>query len=256
MDYRTAAAGVGRLARHVDFCLRDPAGLGQDYAFRERFNLALFIAPDRRFLFTKNEKCGNNTCRMTLQRVALGRPLPDGFRDSNRWFAPLLQPSDLDLTDARALNPMVPLKFAVVRDPYSRILSCYLNKFGHPGKKRAAFARRAGGPEDMSFGAFVDRVSRQAPREMDPHWRVQVHNLHCDLIAYDRLIPFERLEEDLAEVLAGLGEAVELKSVRKGASRDYRERLARHYTPQIARTVRDTFAEDFERFGYPTEFPL
>ena len=43
------------------------------------------------------------------------------------------------------INSTAALKFAVVRDPYSRILSCYLNKLGERCGKRAVFARGPAG---------------------------------------------------------------------------------------------------------------
>jgi hypothetical protein len=46
----------------------------------------------------------------------------------------------------------------------------------------------------------------------------------------------------------------EIRSVHKNQSRAGR-RIAEHYTPEIAKQVRDTFALDFEFFGYSTELP-
>ena len=109
----------------------------------------------------------------------------------------------------------------------------------------------------MSFGEFVTLISRQRPREMDPHWRNQTHNLYSDIVAYDRLLRFERLEEEMAELLAELGEPAELRSVRKGSGGgDYRARFAKYYTPEIAEQVRETYADDFSTFGYSTEAPV
>lgn len=247
-------AGLGRLLRHTAFCLRDPAGLGGTYAYRERFNHALFISPKHDFLFAKNEKCGSNSARMTLQSVAAGRTLPKTFKDTNRWFAPLLQPSDLGLRDIRQINALVPLKFAVVRNPYSRALSCYLDKFSPDNPKLERFARRAGGSGAMSFGEFIEHVSRQQPFEMDPHWRVQARNIYCDIIDYDRFVYFEALEEEFGAILARIGTGANLWTVHKG-HRNAGRRIAEFYTPQIAKLVRDTYAEDFERFGYSAELP-
>ena len=66
-----------RCARHYWFCAADPCGFGGTYKQRERFNEAVFVDPQRRFFFTKNEKCGNNTARRTLQSLTAKRPLPE-----------------------------------------------------------------------------------------------------------------------------------------------------------------------------------
>lgn len=245
--------GASRFIRHVEFCLLDPAGLGGGYAFRERFNLAVFVSPCRSYLFVKNEKNASNTLRATFQQLAAG-PGAKRVNDTNRWNAPLLQPSDLGLRRISDLNSLVPFKFAVVRNPYTRILSCYLNKFAPSAKKRRTFARRLGGSEDMDFAEFVARVARQKPEEMDPHWRVQTHNIYCRLISFDRLLRFERLGEELPELVARFSGGAGVLDVRKGHTAA-ELRVAEHYTPAVAGTVREIYAEDFARFGYSTELP-
>jgi Sulfotransferase family len=251
-----ARNGIVRLAGHVRFCLADPAGLGHGYSYRERFNNAVFISPKRDFLFTKNEKCGNNTARMTLQGLAAGRPLPRNFSDTNRWFAPLLMPSDLGLRAIGDINRAIAFKFAIVRNPYTRLLSCYLNKF-HTKKGRRDPLQRAlkVGDEDLSFGDFVARVAEQSAWQMDPHWRIQHDNIFCDVIGYDRFVRFENLDEALGEILARFSTTPVIRNVRKGEFNAGRK-VAEFYTPEIAAAVRRKFAIDFETFGYPDALPV
>ncbi|MBI1330437.1 MAG: hypothetical protein GC166_11125 [Alphaproteobacteria bacterium] len=247
--------GLLRLARHTTFCLCDTARLGHDYAFRERFNIAVFISPKRDFLFTKNEKCGNNTARITLQHLVAEKPLPEGFKDSNRWFAPLRQPSDLGLSDIRDINSTIPFKFAVVRNPFSRTLSSYLNKFATRAGKRDRFAQKLGGDANLSFAEFVALVGKQKPLEMDPHWRVQYDNIFCDVIRYDHYVRFENMDAEFAEVLNRIGGKADIRNVRKN---EYRagDKIAQYYTPEIAEQVRAIYARDFAQFGYPLELPV
>jgi hypothetical protein len=244
---------LSRIAKHIGFTLFDASGMGGTFKYRERFNLAVFVSPKRDFLFTKNEKCGNNTVRISLQHLAADKPLPANFRDSNRWFAPLLQPSDLGLKKPADINA-IPFKFAVVRNPYSRILSCYLNKFAPGFRKREKYGRIVGGGADMDFATFVARVAEQKPEEMDPHWRIQYHNIFCDIIAYDRFVRFENMDEEFGAILRQFSPGAAIRNVRKGQYRAG-EKIAAYYTPQIARTVRDAFAIDFETFGYSEDLP-
>jgi hypothetical protein len=188
---------------------------------------------------------------MTLQRAAAARELPANFKDANRWLAPLLQPSDLDLQFVEDINAAAKFKFAVVRNPYSRLLSAWLDKFAQASPKRAKFERRLGAAAP-TFGEFVERVSAQSPQDMDPHWRVQHHNIYADRIGFDRFVKFEALEAGLAEVMAQFGKATPASSVRKG-QHEAGARIAAHYTSDIARKVADTFAIDFATFGYSAE---
>lgn len=243
---------VIRLARYVNFCLSDPMRIGGSYATRERFTSSVFIAPDKRFLFVKNEKAGNNTARMTLQHVAAARPLPDGFKDRNRWLAPMLMPSDLGFRSAAELNA-IPFKFAIVRNPYSRTLSAYLNKFAGNERKKAKFSRQLGLAGDATFAQFVDAIARQDAAEMDPHWRIQTVNIHCGLIRYDHFVKFEDYDAGFGAIVSRFFGAAPLRNVHKGDT-GASARLAEYYTPAIADDVRRIYAADFETFGYATEF--
>jgi hypothetical protein len=240
-----------RLLRYLRFSYLDSARFGGSYAERERFNSAIFISPKREFLFTKNEKCGNNTARLTLQHLAAERPLPPGFRDANRWAAPMLQPSDLALRRVEDLNRLIPFKFAIVRNPYARTLSCYLSKFAGERPKES-LARRLGTQSSVSFAEFVARVCDQTPEQMDPHWRIQYFNIYCDRLHYDRFVAFENYEQEFAALMQRFFGRSEMHNVRKGALRA-ELRLADYYTPALATAVREKYALDFQTFGYSTE---
>jgi hypothetical protein len=237
-----------RMVRHVTFCALDPANLGRTYKYRERFNNAMFISPKRDFLFTKCEKCANVTMRRSLQNLVAERPLPSDFDDIDRWFAPLLQPSDLGLWRIAQINE-IPFKFAVVRNPYSRLLSYYLSA------ERKNFRKLLGTGSDMDFGTFIAIVTKQRPEEMNPHWRVQYHNLFCDVIEYDRFLRFENLEEELKAFMKRYAREPEIRSVHKNQG-NAGQKLAAYYTPELETLVREKYAMDFEFFGYPRELPV
>jgi hypothetical protein len=244
---------VLRLVNYLRFSHLDSAHFGGTYEERERFNTAIFISPKRDFLFTKNEKCGNNTARMTLQHLAADRPLSPDFRDVNRWTAPMLQPSDMKLRRVEDLNEIIPFKFAIVRSPYTRLLSCYLSKFA--GCPKPNLAKRLGTDKALTFPEFVERVCRQTPAEMDPHWRTQHFNIYCDRLRYDRFVRFENYENEFNEIMLRFFGRTGMQNVRKGAGRA-ELKLAEYYTPALAKAARDKYAVDFETFGYMTELPV
>jgi hypothetical protein len=241
-----------RLIAYLRFSHLDSARFGGSYEERERFNTAVFISPKRDFLFTKNEKCGSNTARMTLQHLAADKPLPSGFRDVNRWTAPMLQPSDMRLSRVEDLNEIIPFKFAIIREPYARLLSCYLSKFA--GRPKPNLGKRLGTDNALTFSDFVARVCRQTPAEMDPHWRVQYFNIYCDRLRYDRFVKFENYEEEFNELVLRFFGRTGIRNVRKGAGRADMK-LSDYYTPELAQAVREKYAIDFETFNYPRDFP-
>jgi hypothetical protein len=235
------------MVRHVSFCALDPGNMGRTYKYRERFNNAVFISPKRDFLFTKSEKCANVTMRRSLQNLVAERCLPPNFDDIDRWFAPLLQPSDLRLWPIDQINE-IPFKFAVVRNPYIRLLSYYLSA------PRDHFGKLLGTDETMDFATFISIVAQQQPEEMNPHWRVQYNNLFCDVIAYDQFMCFENLEEELNAFLRRYTSKPEIRSAHKNQGRAG-DKLAAYYTPELVARVREKYAIDFEYFGYPLELP-
>ena len=240
---------VGRMIGHFGFCVLDPAGMGGSYKRRERFNNAVFVSPKRDFLYTKCEKCANVTLRRSLQNLVADKTLPESMSDIDRWHAPLLQPSDLKLTRIKSIND-IPFKFAVVRNPYSRLLSFYL------GAKAENYRKVIGTSEKPAFGEFVDLACSQPVEKQNPHWRVQYHNIFCDVIKYDHFLRFENLEEELAAIMSRYGKKeAEIRSVHKNQS-NAGSKLASYYTPEIAQKVRYKYAIDFDYFGYSTELPV
>ena len=165
-------------------------------------------------------------------------------------------------------------KFAFVRNPWSRVVSAYLNKFlslnctSQPVIQ--TLRRRGRVPKleaEVTFREFIEFIARGNPRDYDEHWRPQylfVNGNHFDLIGR-----FEHLAEDFALVQDRLGIETPLprnnvtqyapqadnKIVadftpsqlrERGAFPDYR----RFYTPQLYDLVAKIYAVDIKQFGY------
>ncbi len=144
-------------------------------------------------------------------------------------------------------------KFAFVRNPWDRLLSCYLQKIapGGQGLNRYDY----GGVElryGMSFAEFVEAVDQIPDEEADRHFRSQ-HVTVCgldDTIMADFVGRFENLEEDFARVVRKIG-APYLKlphllpSPSRGG-RSYRD----FYDDETADRVGERFRKDAEIFGY------
>jgi hypothetical protein len=101
-------------------------------------------------------------------------------------------------------------RLVVIRDPFDRILSGYLNKFLKREDFSADQAMQTGlaellGPaasrSDTTFANFIEYLSRTPSRALNAHWRPQ-----SDFIigSYTRYLRFEHLVED-TEFLAQRG---------------------------------------------------
>jgi hypothetical protein len=146
-------------------------------------------------------------------------------------------------------------KFTFVRNPWDRLLSCYMSKVvrsgaGMPmGKYGNVSLRR-----DMTFQEFAEAVCLIPDEEANPHFRSQ-HIFVCgegsrkEILA-DFVGRFENLDEDFEFVTKRIGinaqlpHAADTTSIR--SSRSYRD----FYDEKLAEMVGERYREDIELFGY------
>ena len=140
-------------------------------------------------------------------------------------------------------------KFAFVRNPWDRLLSCWKQKLapGGPGLAKEEYAeeRLQGG---ISFSEFVEAVCRIPDEEANPHFRSQ-HVAVCGPsgeVMADFVGRFERLEEDFSRVASEIGAVPSLPRLLASGRGSYRD----YYDGRLARMVGERFSADAEIFGY------
>ena len=105
-------------------------------------------------------------------------------------------------------------KFMVVREPFERLVSAYLEKFVYNRHNprnllhtRDVIAQAQGNPDidlqrGISFNDFVEVVIGNEPQKLDPHWRPQ--HLYRKTVKHRinayRLEHIDRLENKLTEI--------------------------------------------------------
>ena len=179
-------------------------------------------------------------------------------------------------------------KFAIVRNPWDRLTSAYLNKFITPVDLRASaspgkevvekFYREKGLKPDwekaITFRQFVDYLLVNKDEDIDGHWRPQ--HLFLNNTKLDFIGRFENLIEDFEYIKKRLNITLNLPwsnksnrvnhgSYTKGLDRnrhysDYGRselrKLAQYpkyqefYTPELIELVRQRYRKDVEMFGY------
>ena len=138
-------------------------------------------------------------------------------------------------------------KFAIVRDPYQRIVSVYLDLFD---KSSPVFSYASYWfgilDRNMSFKDFIKVISKIPTSLLGPHFMPQ----HLILKEIPDVMVF-RIEEDkkeLADFLSGYG--IELQHRNKSRTEyDYRT----YYDRETFELVRKLYAGDVERFDYAAE---
>jgi hypothetical protein len=158
--------------------------------------------------------------------------------------------------------------FTFVRNPYTRVLSCYLEKIvqrmftndfvQQDMKKKGTDERFANlGIDvsvDVSFVEFLRAVKNQSINEMDIHWMPQADILGVlNGYRYDFIGRFEHFDADFVRVLDRLGAPADWYQTIENRQRTVtkaKEKLLEYYTPEAIELVQEIYAEDFVRFGY------
>lgn len=150
------------------------------------------------------------------------------------------------------------IRFAIVRNPWERLLSCYFDKIKNYGNQPQTnrkdgfylpFKRYKDIYHDMPFDKFVKAVATIPDYEADVHFQSQYIRLtdsEGQLIP-NNILRFEQLSEGLQVVFKDLGlREVELPAKRKTKAVDYKQ----YYDEETMNLIRSRYREDLLHFGY------
>ncbi len=151
-------------------------------------------------------------------------------------------------------------RFTFVRNPYSRLLSCYLDRIV-PGKSRPYRELILGMGKDLgykpSFAEFISTICRQTVHEQNNHWRVQYYDALCNFVNYNYIGKQERFEEDFSKIhrrIFGAPPDQDLLNTNASPSAtSAKSRLSEFWTPDLTEMVAEKYAEDFHFFRYDSE---
>jgi len=165
--------------------------------------------------------------------------------------------------------------FSFVRNPYSRVVSCYcdkLNRYARAFARPVYYFGKLGqltalhrGPDEshrrelncmkywIGFPDFVHGLARHGI-DFDTHFMRQSDIVCPDLIPYDYIGKLESFDEDLAEITRRLGipdtrSASDTSPARMNATAGRSKKLV-SYTDPLRSVVGELYRTDFEEFGY------
>lgn len=242
--------GSSNDARLLDFV---SARFGKDFV---NANYLCHLSANFRYLYVATPKVGFTKIKKLLYEAEQGRPVKDEFVLHDPVFSPLLEPiDDIDILNTALASPDW-FRFCFVRNPFTRLISCYIQKIVSSGEQRQRLLPVLGLAPDAptpSFEEFVRLVSDQEDAARDIHWASQHYLLRPDLVNYDFVGRMERMAEDLRHVCGRLSitpfEPLEIKMHRVGGV----ETTAGYYDDALRRLVARTYARDFDVFGYDPE---
>ncbi len=201
------------------------------------------------YIYIQNWKCGCSTVKSSLWAAehALGLTVPPDYphrKIEGGPFAP---------DPKRWEHPEREFVFTVVRNPYVRVLSAYLDQIARHRNAEAwgQFALQHGLDEGpLSFNEFLTLLARSPHGAMNPHWRPQYASVAPKLVPYDFIGAVETFDHDMQHVLERIfGQGPALQSYaphHTGSSK----KLATHYGPKEIALVQEIYEEDFASLGY------
>lgn len=155
------------------------------------------------------------------------------------------KPSELSYAEMQRLKSC--FKFTVVRHPYTRALSAYLDKVVS-GEKHRLFDRFGGPPK--SFEEFCIYLSHGGLYE-NAHWAPMSALMLMPVDALDFIGRVETLSTDLPIILKRAGISKMPEFSRAGPPPTHASALLdEHLTPRSRSILNEVYATDFRMFGY------
>lgn len=210
-----------------------------------------------KFFYIANPKAGCSTVIKMLQLLEaegdMSR-LPEFVHEKEK--SPIVPIGRLLVSVGEVLDSDEYLKFSIVRNPYTRILSAYLDKMVHNSWERERLLPTLGMPSDgepPSFLEFLRIVAAFPELERDLHWNSQCFLLQPHAIPYTCIGRFENISPMLR--------ALSLRLSPSAAISEETVRVDYHATGSLAKLhdylgrkerdlIGDIYSDDFKQFCY------
>lgn len=149
--------------------------------------------------------------------------------------------------------------FTVSRNPYSRVLSAWMDKVKGASKEGIAFAEKfkIADPTNISFEKFIDLLMQCNKETFDHHWATQSSICNFDKVPYTHIGNLESLPDSINWInehlpFPPISEDARFASHSTGSAK----KLSNYYTQSIQEKVYSLYEEDFENFGYSENINL
>ena len=177
----------------------------------------------------------------------------------------LLSPSSVGLDKfCEIVKDPTFFKFSFVRNPYTRILSAFLDKIARKTKEKRKFTQQFGldFDKEIKFENFLRLIKDQSSREMNHHWRPQTDQLCWGVIDYQFVGRFENFDADFEKILNKIypncnnsNTAIDIKNYQPHKT-NASYKIDDFYNYTTRDLVIEIYQKDFQNFNYPIDLPL
>jgi len=211
------------------------------------------FSQEDRFFFNRIPKSANSTITSAL--VAQSAARSGRVVKNEKWYFD--RPLSLKAGQMAGFDDEV-FKFTFVRNPYSRVLSAFLDKvLGKKSQSRGFYRWWQGqgngaGRVTPDFLDFCHYLS-DGGLNIDIHWAPQVDILLLPPERFDFIGRFEALDQGVPLVLERIFGQAPTALGRSGPRSDANAAMDQHYTDESRAMIATLYAGDIAAFGY--EFP-
>jgi Sulfotransferase family len=226
----------------------------------DRLDPRMMFAPDRSSMYVAVPKTGCTTIK-TILAACVGLLDPGALERASQaavhrtWNArPVTWMALSEEEREDLLASATTFRFTSVRNPFERVVSCYLNKVVKPADS-SHLARRVHDQGDVSLLAFLKFVRGQRPWRRDVHCRPMTDLCFSGHVAYEDIIRYETFDRDIRRVMSKLNfPEVNIPSPSVANRTDAGRRMHALLGPQECALIREIYREDFQEFGYSADF--
>jgi dermatan 4-sulfotransferase 1 len=233
------------------------------------------ISLRNRFVYFPISKAANSSIKWMLYNLEVHGKIRFGahktFRNQNQkmlvhdnFYGPLLTPWQI------ATNPEIDkslaadgefLKFTFVRNPFTRILSAYLDRAQHNNTGLYKMIQERKNKETFEFKEMLEAILEVPDPEREIHARSQASQTGARIFPDVQVGRFETLKQDFAALVARIYPKVDLDSElgdmdevmvspsKTGAS----EQIRTYFDAEAVEMVLTAFEMDFRELGYPQD---
>lgn len=223
---------------------------------RSTVNYLTHFSKKWKFLYVETPKVACSAIKRTLQLLELDgneTVLPQNVHD--RRQSPLLLPKH-DVDGFRhALTASDYTRFAFVRNPFARVLSCYLDKFVQNDWERKWRLPKLGFEPDarISLLDFLEAIRYQSCDEMDVHWMPQSFILSRSGVNYTFIGRLENFDPDFEKIVSAIRfDDASIVSRYAPHATGAGNQVAQYIGPAERDIITDLYERDFAEFVYST----
>jgi hypothetical protein len=227
----------------------------------------LVIFPNLKIGFNRIKKCANSSTLLHLAELDCGHDLSRTGDNLENIKSKILSDRLNIENHIDTIKKFDDLKWlVVVRNPYTRLLSCFLEKSNQAAIGNFNYTTIPGldNRSREGFRTFVHYIADGALRD-NGHWDLQINQCCFPKSTYNIIAKMESLRDDLSEALKHhQGQAgILAKSLKTGIHTSEAEEpikvtraknhLTEFYDRELENLVSQIYEKDFETWGYSKE---